>query len=482
MHAGASQENVVWLEPPDTGPDTGTGAPHLLEALSQSMALPPVLSARERLTRWQWEALGGLIVALILAALLVPVLLGVAAKVVFWLLFSLTVVWRLALTIIGVLEKLRARKTPSVGKTADEDLPIYSIAIALRHEQNMMDQLATSLRAIDWPEGKLDIMLLIEADDDGTLDAALAADFPTGTDCIIVPPGAPLTKPRALNYGLAAAMGEYIAVLDAEDRPHPAQFREAYDLFCRKGDALKCVQAPLMASNGADGWLPGQWSLEYAVQFGLHVPALASLGLPVMLGGTSNHFRRADLIAFGGWDAWNVTEDADLGLRIARLGGRTETIQSGTLETAPENMTIWLNQRSRWIKGFVQTWLVCMRTPVSLILELGPLRWLSLQLTLGGAIVSAFLYGPMVLMILLGTLLPQVFNYTPVDLGLFVAGCTGCMVADILAPGKWSLSRVIAIVTRPFYWPLLTAAAIKAVVGLVLQPSYWAKTPHMPTA
>ncbi|WP_018148060.1 glycosyltransferase family 2 protein [Henriciella marina] len=478
MHAGASQDNVVWLE----APDTGTGAPHLLEALSQSRALPPDLSARERLTRWQWEAFGGLIVALVVAALLVPVWLGVAAKVVFWLLFSLTVVWRLALTIIGVLENLTARPKQASNQNSDEDLPIYSIVIALRHEQNMMEQLATSLRAIDWPEGKLDIMLLIEADDPGTLDAALAAGFPAGTDCLVVPPAEPMTKPRALNYGLAAALGEYITVLDAEDRPHPAQLRDAYDLFRREGETLKCVQAPLVASNGVDGWLPAQWSLEYAVQFGLHVPALASLSLPVMLGGTSNHFRRADLIAFGGWDAWNVTEDADLGLRIARLGGRTMMIGSETVETAPENMSIWLNQRSRWIKGFVQTWLVCMRTPVSLFLELGPLRWLSLQLTLGGAIVSAFLYGPMVLMILLGTLFPQIFDYTPVDLGLFVAGCTGCLVADILAPGKWSLSRAIAIVTRPLYWPLLTAAAIKAVIGLVLRPSYWAKTPHMPSA
>tara|TARA_Y100001947_G_scaffold44501_1_gene36995 strand:- start:1010 stop:1885 length:876 start_codon:yes stop_codon:yes gene_type:complete len=291
-----------------------------------------------------------------------------------------------------------------------------------------------------------------------------------------------MTKPRALNYGLAAALGEFITVLDAEDRPHPDQLREAYATFTQQDDGVRCVQAPLIASNGADGWLQAQWTLEYAVQFGLHVPALASLGLPVMLGGTSNHFRRHDLIAFGGWDAWNVTEDADLGIRIARLGGRTATIRSGTTETAPESLPIWTSQRSRWIKGFVQTWLVCMRTPVTLLLELGLLRWVSLQLTLGGAIVSAFLYGPMVLMILLGTLFPSLFNYTPVDFGLFMAGMTGCVVADCLAPGKWTVSRVIAIVTRPLYWPLMTVAAAKAVIGLVLRPFYWAKTPHIPSA
>ena len=480
MHVGGQEDNVVWLEPGDAKP--AAGAPRLLEALAFSRALPPILSAEQRLTRWQWEVFGAFLTLVIIALLLAPVLLGVAAKVVFWLLFSLTVVWRLALTIVGALEQVAGARPSSRPDIPDNDLPIYSVLIALRHEQNMMDQLAASVKAINWPAERLDILLLIEEDDVATYEAAMNADFPNGTVCITIPPGEPMTKPRALNYGLAAALGEFVTVLDAEDRPHPDQLREAYETFCREGEDVRCVQAPLIASNGADGWLQAQWSLEYAVQFGLHVPALASLSLPVMLGGTSNHFRRHDLIAFGGWDAWNVTEDADLGIRIARLGGRTSTIRSGTRETAPESLPIWTSQRSRWIKGFVQTWLVCMRTPVTLLFELGLLRWTSLQLTLGGAIISAFLYGPMVLMILLGTLFPSFFNYTPVDFGLFMAGMTGCVVADCLAPGKWTVSRVIAIITRPFYWPLLTAAAVKAVIGLVLRPFYWAKTPHIPSA
>ena len=181
----------------------------------------------------------------------------------------------------------------------------------------------------------------------------------------------------------------------------------------------------------------------------------------------------------GGWDAWNVTEDADIGLRIARLGGRTETIRAGTAEAAPERFSVWFSQRSRWIKGFMQTWLVCMRAPFRLMFELGPIRWLSLQLTLGGAIVSAFLYGPMSVMILLGAALPQFTNH-PVDIFLFLAGCAGCALADILAPGRWSLPRLIAIVTRPLYWPLQTLAGFKALGGLAFSPSFWAKTPHRP--
>ena len=454
-------------------------APSLLDALARSQALPPHLSARERLSRWQWEMLGGLIVAVLAGLIFFLDWTMIAAQVAFWLLFSMTVFWRLALTIIGVLEKLKADSRKDRLPPFDAETPVYSVLVALRHEAGMMDQLARQLRALDWPAEQLEILLLVEADDEATRQAIAKADFPARTRCLTVPPGAPMTKPRALNYGLAHASGEFVTVYDAEDRPHPDQLKLAARRFAQARPGLVCVQAPLICTNGGSGWIAAHWSLEYAVQFGLHMPAMTSLDLPIMLGGTSNHFKRLDLIAMGGWDAWNVTEDADIGLRIARLGGRTETIRAGTAESAPMQLRIWLNQRSRWIKGFMQTWLVCMRSPVSLMLELGPLRWLSLQLTLGGAIVSAFLYGPMSLMILAGTALPQ-FSYGAVDIVLFAAGCAGCALADILAPGGWSLSRIIAIVTRPLYWPLQTLAGLKALGGLALSPSFWPKTPHKP--
>jgi cellulose synthase/poly-beta-1,6-N-acetylglucosamine synthase-like glycosyltransferase len=480
MEAG-SPDNVVRLdEALDTEDSVATmRAPALLRAVAASQALPPFLSARDRLLRWQWEFLGGLILLCLIGAIFAPAPMTMVLKVGFWIVFSLTVIWRLALTIIGVLEKARKIVSGGCRRGCKGELPVYSLLIALRHEDNMMEQLARNLRAIDWPGDRLDILLLIEEDDAATLSAAEAARFPAGTRCLTVPPGLPLTKPRALNYGLACAQGEYVAVYDAEDRPHPRQLKSAYSRFCEGPASLKCVQAPLVASNGEAGWLPAQWTLEYGVQFGLHVPALASLDLPVMLGGTSNHFRRADLLEGGGWDAWNVTEDADLGLRIARLGGTTATIAERTHETAPERSTVWLNQRSRWIKGYIQTWLVCMRAPVRLVLELGFLRWLSLQLTLVGTILSAFLYGPMSLMILLGMIFPRFANH-PVDIALFMCGWAGCALADLLAPGKWTLWRIIAIATRPLYWPLQTLAGVRAVGGLALRPFFWAKTPHMP--
>ncbi|MFT5774722.1 glycosyltransferase family 2 protein [Hyphomonas sp.] len=185
--------------------------------------------------------------------------------------------------------------------------------------------------------------------------------------------GLPRTKPRALNYGLARARGAYVVVYDAEDRPDPRQLREAVAAFVRGvgTSRLACVQAPLVGMPEGGGWLSAQWALEYAIQFGRILPALARLGLPIALGGTSNHFNRARLIEAGGWDAWNVTEDADLGLRLARRGARVGMIAPPTLEAPPEQMGVWLAQRSRWLKGLLQTWLVLMRTLAASLREMG---------------------------------------------------------------------------------------------------------------
>jgi len=186
----------------------------------------------------------------------------------------------------------------------------------------------------------------------------------------VVPPGLPRTKPRALNYGLARARGEFVVVNDAECRPHPDQLKAAVRAFRAAGKRLACVQAPLVG-DGARGWIAGQRALEYAVQFGRLLPAQARLGLPIAPGGTSNHFRRRALTSAGGWDAWNVTEDADLGLRLARTGWRVGMIATPTQEAPPEALLVWINQRSCWLKGFLQTWLVVMRRPRAAMREMG---------------------------------------------------------------------------------------------------------------
>ncbi len=454
--------------------------PTLIDALAVSDALPPDLSARSVPSRLQWAG-GFLILAGVATAFYYyPALTSRTLEFAFWFAFCLVIAWRFALVVIGlggrVMRRLRPQHHPFL---PDDDLPIYTILVALRDECAMMPQLARNLSALDWPLDRLDVILLVEADDMPTRDAALAEPFPDGTRVMTVPAGRPLTKPRALNWGLAHAEGAFVAVYDAEDRPHPGQLREAAAAFNASTDQLACVQAPLVSSNSSAGWIAAHWSLEYLVQFGLYVPALSAMEHPILLGGTSNHFRRSALVMLGGWDAWNVTEDADLGVRLARLGGQTGTIQLPTYEMAPDKYGVWLSQRTRWIKGFMQTWLVSMRAPFSLIAELGFTRWFSLQLTLGGTIASAFLYGPMSIRVMIGLLYPEL-GVEPISFTLFLIGWVTGAFAEIIVPGRWSFSRLAAVLTRPFYWPLQTVAAVLALYGLVVKPFFWAKTPHKP--
>lgn len=260
--------------------------------------------------------------------------------------------------------------------------PVYTLLIALKDEAETAPQLAAAIRALDYPADRLDIKLLIETGDASTRHALRAQRWPAGTELLVVPPGLPRTKPRALNYGLARARGTFVVVYDAEDRPDPDQLKAAVRAFAAAGPELACVQAPLVG-DAAGGWIAGQWALEYAVQFGRLLPGQARLGLPIALGGTSNHFRRGALLRAGGWDAWNVTEDADLGLRLARAGLRVGMIRPPTLEAPPDGLLVWVNQRSRWLKGFVQTWLVVMRRPRAAMREMGLAGFAAMQLTLG---------------------------------------------------------------------------------------------------
>lgn len=453
--------------------------PGPFSALAKSNALSPKLSARSVPSFMQIATLVLLIVLTGWAFHERADLAGHVLGLMFWFGFFLIVLWRLCFVLAGLFHRVRKRPARLPDDVPVVQWPVYSVLIALRDEAAMMRQLADCLRALDWPADRLEVILLVEADDDATREAALNAPFPLGTVVLTVPPGQPLTKPRALNYGLAHATGTYVTIYDAEDRPHSGQLKAAYATFLGASEDVLCLQAPLTATNGAASWIAAQWALEYAVHFNLYLPALAGWGQPVMLGGTSNHFRRADLVAFGGWDAWNVTEDADLGLRAARLGGRTLTISPPTLETAPETLPVWFKQRTRWIKGYIQSWLVCMRAPFQLVRELGLTAWVSLQMTLGASILSALLYGPTTAFILVALVFPGDL-VDPYSFALFGFGWACNTLGDLLAPGRWRFSRLIATLSRPLYWPLQTLAAFAALYGLAVRPYFWAKTPHQP--
>lgn len=238
-------------------------------------------------------------------------------------------------------------------RTPDDELPVYSVIAPLRSEARMVDQLLSAIEALDYPADKLDVIIAVEADCHDTRAAITARKHRIPITVVPVPPSEPRTKPKALSIALPLARGAYTVIYDAEDRPDPNQLRCAVQAFRTAGNDLACVQARLCMDTRTS-WHARYFTAEYAAHFDFFLPRLAASGLPFPLGGSSNHFRTKTLREVGGWDPYNVTEDADLGMRLARFGYRCAVIDSTTYEEAPENIRRWLGQRSRWFKGWMR--------------------------------------------------------------------------------------------------------------------------------
>lgn len=385
-------------------------------------------------------------------------------------LFAITILWRLiaAASLAPIKSRLALPST----------WPTYTILCPLYHEANVVPDMVAALERLDYPKHALDVKLLIEGDDVDTLAAALAVADADHIEVVIVPASAPRTKPKALNAGLMRARGDYVVVYDAEDRPHPQQLRAALAAFEDGGEELACVQAPLVIDNADASWIARQFAAEYAIQFREILPLLARLGLPLPLGGSSNHFRTGSLNAVGGWDSFNVTEDADLGYRFAREGFRAGVIAHPTWEEAPVTFGAWLGQRTRWIKGHMQTWAVLMRNPFRAAREMGLGAFASMQLVLAGGIIAAFAHGPLACIVLIAALSPyDVLG--PVDFTLALVGYSVAAFAAATASAlSGSLSHIRAALTMPFYWPLSSLAALRALFEFVFTPHHWSKTAH----
>lgn len=381
-----------------------------------------------------------------------------------------------------------ARPAKPGRRTPDRLLPRYTVLVPLRHESAALSGLIAALRRLDYPRVKLDIKFLVEAGDRVTLGTLARIGQPGWIDLVRVPPGGPTTKPRALNVGLALARGSYTVVFDAEDRPSPGQLRAALATFREAGAQLGVVQAMLAIDPRQTGVLADQFRMEYAGHFAVLLPGLEAIGLPMPLGGTSNHFRTATLRRCGGWDAFNVTEDMDLGLRLARLGYRARVMPELTIEEAPAHPAAWLRQRTRWLKGWMVTTMVHGRHPRALVRELGLARALGTLLLAGGTALSALAEPPCLVMVVVqaarGGLHRDVVSWP--DAILFATAVTALAVghgAAVLTGLRglarlgrpWRASDVLML---PGYWLLVSLAAWRALVQAVLAPSFWDKTEH----
>jgi cellulose synthase/poly-beta-1,6-N-acetylglucosamine synthase-like glycosyltransferase len=407
-----------------------------------------------------------------------------AVTVLYVALLCLSASWMIAL----------ARATPStpfnkkiIHDLADAPWPSYTILCPLYREKAVVPQFVNAMKALDYPSDCLQVLFLTEEDDEETREAILALKLPTHFQVVTVPQGTPKTKPRACNYGLQQATGEYVVIFDAEDIPDPLQLKKAVLTFASTNVNVACLQAKLNFYNPVQNLLTRFFTIEYSLWFDLILSGLQRLGFSLPLGGTSNHFRISALKALGGWDAFNVTEDCDLGLKLAKYGFRTIMLDSTTYEEANSRKLSWIRQRSRWIKGYMQTYLVHTRHPLS-VLKNGKIKdLLSLHLFVGAgsiillinpvmwAMFAAYLiWRPVALyhqlfpwpVLYAGMLCFLVGNFLPIYVSMIA-----CVKREQYTLVKWCL-------LLPLYWVLASVAAFLAAYELIVKPHHWHKTQH----
>lgn len=468
----------------------GAGYLYKGRAFVTHSALSSQQSALRQLTRTQVASMlallaGALFLLLVNAHAMLVILVGVISLLYFLdLLFNLYLIYRSfahrrEITISA--EQLAAAES--------REWPAYTIFCPLYKEWEVLPQFVQAMGQLDYPADRLQIMLLLEEDDSETIDAARSMQLPKNVEIVVVPHSLPKTKPKACNYGLLKASGEYIVIYDAEDVPEPQQLKKAVLAFESADPAVRCIQAKLNFYNPGQNILTRLFTAEYSCWFDLILPGLQSINAPIPLGGTSNHFRRRDLVDLQGWDAFNVTEDCDLGIRLVKRGYHTAVMDSTTYEEANSDVMNWFWQRSRWIKGYIQTYLVHMRNPRDFSRSD---RWwhaLAFQMVVGGKVMSLFINPIMWCLTLMyflgrttfGAAIESLFQGPVLYVGVFslIFGnflylyyyMMGCMRRNLF----WLIKYVYLV---PLYWIGMSVAAWMALYKLIRQPHQWSKTKH----
>ncbi len=407
-------------------------------------------------------------------------LTGLLLIIVIQFLFVICAAWRILLAVAS----LGVRATPPLGGPP-VSLPRYTVLVALLDEADVAPQLIERLALIDYPADLLEGFLILETHDHETISAATACPKPAWLTLLIAPDTDPRTKPRALNYGLTMASGRLVTVYDAEDDPDPFQLREAAGRFAQDAEgSLWALQAPLRIrtpDRPTSRFLDRQFAVEYASLFEVTLPAMTRLRLPFPLGGTSNHFRVDALRAVGGWDPHNVTEDADLGFRLWRAGGTLGVLTRPTYEPPPGELTDWLPQRARWLKGFMQTWGVHTRD----VRGLGWRGGVALTMTLGASLAAAAVHAASLAWVAASVAIAAAAGLPPdpplFSISVLVVGTAAAWLSGQIGAQRAGVPyTAVDMITAPAYWSLLTLGFFHALWRLLREPHVWDKTRHAP--
>jgi len=446
----------------------------------------PIRSASVAVVRWQRVLLWTALLVTIAFALWNPLQTAVVLIALSTLGYVLTMIDRVLIFRQGLAYRAIVISDEEARATPDSRLPRYTILVPAYDEPDVVGDLLAAMGRLEYPADKMQVLLLLEADDEVTITAAANYQSSESVTIVLVPPAEPRTKPKACNYGLEFATGEIITIYDAEDLPEPLQLRRTVAAFAKLPPEVVCLQSKLAYHNAHQNLLTGWFTAEYNLWFGYLLPGLMRSKSPIPLGGTSNHLRREVLDEIGAWDPFNVTEDADLGLRIHALGYRTAVLDSVTMEEANSDPINWIRQRSRWYKGYLQTWLVHIRRPVQMWRSVGPRAFVRLTLILAGTPIIAvlnllfwfitilwFLGQPAVV----GDVFPW-FVYFPSLVALIVGNGITLYMNLLALREDDRADLIVPALTVSAFFVMMSIAAAKGMYQLIRNPSYWEKTFH----
>lgn len=483
------RKRLYTIEPTLNYTMVGAGLIHKQKRMTTHTTLPHQLSAFQTFTINQKLLFFALILALLNGLLLNPFVTILAIITLLTFIYFIDVVFNLFV----ILKSLHFPPEISIpqkeiSNLEKKDLPVYTILCPLYRESNVLPNFLKSIANLNYPKDKLDVILLLEEDDKETVQKASAMEMPYYVRTLIVPDSQPKTKPKACNYGLNFARGEYLVIYDAEDRPEPDQLLKAYLAFQRLPQDTVCLQAKLNYFNPHQNLLTRFFAAEYSLWFDIVLTGLQSIETIIPLGGTSNHFKTQTLRELKGWDAFNVTEDCDLGVRLFKSGLKTAVIDSVTFEEANSNFKNWIRQRSRWIKGYMQTYLVHTRDPYTFVKNHG-LHSLIFQLVIG-ARISFMLINPILWLTTIsyftlyqyvGLAIESLFPFIVFYMAAFslIAGNFVYLYNYMLGcakRGHYSLIKFVFLI--PLYWIMASIASYVAIYQLIVKPHYWEKTIH----
>jgi glycosyltransferase XagB len=478
----ASKFDIVWAVQSAFNDALSHRAVHELAELS------PELSAKQVFTPGQIAFGYAFLSALLLGLALWPIATLIALNVTMSVFYLGNFIFKSTLVFAGGAHASGHDDTIAIAARAlsDDELPVFTVLVPMHKEPAMLPMLAQSLRELDYPLGKLDIKLVLEASDAETIEVASKLGLEGVFEIIRVPPSHPQTKPKACNFALRFARGEFLVIYDAEDRPEPDQLRKVVATFRRSSAKTACLQCRLSYFNSNENWLARMFTLDYALWFDQMLPGLERLNIPIPLGGTSNHFKIEVLRELHAWDPFNVTEDADLGIRLTQKGYRVGVVDSTTFEEASCHAGNWIRQRSRWMKGYMQTFLVHTRRPLHLMRTIGPLGFVGFVFFIGGTVLSG-LFNPLFWLLYIGWLVAAfsgfetVFPEPLLFLSLFnlLAGNGALIFLNMLAPIRRGWLDLIPYSLTAFgYWVMISIATYKGFWQLLRNPFYWEKTQH----